>query len=249
MQVRGAHRAHVSNPCDHLAGVVATAPLVGDLRQSQLRAMPSPVATAVWAALDYPLAATLFVVAKLIHGSSRVTVEGAPPERPSIFVNFHRHQPLMQPIHGPHRRWMMVSRAPRSRFIVRYTRWMGMDVARGASGGGGREALAELAKALRDGASASIAVDGPAGPACKVKRGCIDLAQETGAPIVPIAYQCARGVETWRWDHALFPTPLDRVVVRYGPALDVAGLPLDEALRVVEEAMLVNGGSQRSTPP
>jgi lysophospholipid acyltransferase (LPLAT)-like uncharacterized protein len=209
--------------------------------------VPSPAANALWAALDYPLATTLFVIAKLIHGTSRVTEEGAPPECPSIFVNFHHHQPLMQPIHGPHRRWMMVSRAPPLRPVARYTRWMGMSVARGASGGGGREALTVLAKALRDGASVSIAVDGPAGPAYKVKRGCIDLAQETGAPIVPIAYECARGLETWRWDHASFPTPLDRVVVRYGPALDVAGLPLDEALRVVEEAMLANGGPRRST--
>ena len=42
---------------------------------------------------------------------------------------------------------------------------------------------------------------------------------------------------------------LDGVVVRYGPALDVAGLPIDEALRVVEEAMLANSGLRRFTPP
>jgi lysophospholipid acyltransferase (LPLAT)-like uncharacterized protein len=208
--------------------------------------MPSPVTNAIWTALDYPLAATLFVIAKVIHGSSRVTVEGHSPDRPSIFVNFHHHQPLMQPIHGPHRRIMMVSRAPPSRPIARYTRWMGMGVASGSSGGGGREALAELAKALRNGASVSIAVDGPAGPAYKVKRGCVDLSKETGAPIIPIAYECTRGVQTWRWDHALIPTPLDRIVVRYGPALDVAALPLDEALRLVEEAMLANGGPSRA---
>ncbi len=209
--------------------------------------MPSTaVANAVWAVLDFPLAATLFAMAKVTYGTSRVTVQGPCPNCPSIFVNFHHHQPLMQPTHGPHRRWMMVSRAPPLRPVARYTQWMGMSVARGASGGGGREALAELAKAVRDGASVSIAVDGPAGPAYKAKRGCVDLAQQTGAPIVPIAYECARGVQTWRWDHALLPTPFDRIVVRYGPALDVTGLPLDEALRRVEEAMLENGGP-RST--
>lgn len=196
------------------------------------------VVDAVWAALEVPLASMMFVTAKLVHGSSRVSVEGACPDRPSIFVNFHHHQPLMQLVHGPHRRWMMVSRAPPSRSIVRYTQWMGMGVARGSSGGGGRAALAQLAQALRGGASVSIAVDGPAGPAYKVKRGCVDLAQETGAPIVPVAYDCARGVQTWRWDRALIPTPFDRIVVRYGPALDVAGLRLDDGLRLVEEAML-----------
>jgi lysophospholipid acyltransferase (LPLAT)-like uncharacterized protein len=203
------------------------------------------VADAAWAALEVPLASVMFVTAKLVHASSRVSVEGACPDRPSIFVNFHHHQPMMQVVHGPRGRWMMISRAPRSRSIVRYTEWMGMGVARGASGGGGRAALAELAQALRDGASVSIAVDGPAGPAFKVKRGCVDLAQETGAPIVPVAYDCARGVQTWNWDHALIPTPFDRVVVRYGTALDVTGLALDDALRRVEEAMLVNGGPAR----
>jgi lysophospholipid acyltransferase (LPLAT)-like uncharacterized protein len=204
--------------------------------------MPTSVVDAAWAVLEVPLASMMFATAKLVQGTARVRVEGACPDRPAIFVNFHHHQPMMQVVHGPHRRWMMISRAPRSRSIARYTQWMGMSVARGASGGGGRAALAELATALRGGASVSIAVDGPAGPAFKVKRGCVDLAQETGAPIVPVAYDCARGVRTWNWDRALIPTPFDHVVVRYGPALDVAGQPLDDGLRLVEEAMLANAG-------
>ncbi len=120
---------------------------------------------------------------------------------------------------------------------------MGVHLARGATGDGGRQALDELSHALRRGESVSIAVDGPRGPAYKPRRGCVLLAQQTGAPIVPVSYRCARGIESPRWDRALFPTPFDRVVVRYGAPLDVSGLSESDALGRVEAAMLESMGT------
>ena len=189
----------------------------------------------VWAAAEWPLAAVLFGYTRTIEKTAQISVEGAPPDGPCILVNFHHHQPMMQLVHRG--RWMMVSRAPSLRPVARYANWMGVRTARGASGDGGREALNELAAVLRRGESVSIAVDGPAGPAYKPKRGCVVLTRETGAPIVPVSYRCARGLESPRWDRALFPTPFDRILVRYGAPLDVSDLPEDEALRRVESAM------------
>lgn len=210
--------------------------------------MPSLVSRLFWTVADWPLALVAYAGAQLVVRTSRVRVTGQVPVGPAVLVNFHHHQPMMQPIHGPHRRWMMVSRAPPLWPVARYSRWMGLRLARGATGDGGREALRELMEALRRGEAVSIAVDGPAGPVGKVKRGCVELAQATGAPIVPVAYECARGVRTWRWDRALFPTPFDRIEVRYGPPLDVSGLSVEEALRRTREAMLAHAVPPGAAP-
>lgn len=104
--------------------------------------------------------------------------------------------------HGQHRRWLMISPAPYMDAIAAYSRLAGLRVVRGASGDKGRAALAALADRLLHGESVFLAVDGPAGPPLKVKRGCIDLARATGAPIIPVAYTSRRGKHNLkRWDH------------------------------------------------
>lgn len=214
--------------------------------------MPSLASRLFWTLADWPLALAAYAYAQLVVRTSRVRVTGPVPAGAAVLVNFHHHQPMMQPIHGPHRRWMMVSRALPLRPVARYSRWLGLRLARGATGDGGREALRELMEALRRGEAVSIAVDGPAGPVGKVKRGCVELAQATGAPIVPIAYDCARGVRTWRWDRALFPTLFDRIDIRYGPPLDVSSLSVEEARRRTREAMLTHAappGIAELAPP
>ena len=35
-----------------------------------------------------------------------------------------------------------------------------------------------------------LAVDGPAGPAYRLRKGCLYLAQRTGMPIVPLSFVC-----------------------------------------------------------
>ena len=190
----------------------------------------------VWAAAEWPLAAALFSYSRLVEKTARWSTVGTPPARPAILVNFHHHQPLMQVVQRGN--WMMVSRAPELRPVARYCRWMGVHTARGSSGEGGRQALSELSQALRRRESVSIAVDGPRGPAYKAKRGCVLLAQETGAPIVPVSYHCARGIRSPRWDQALFATPFDRIIVCYGAPLDVAGLSEKDALDRVDAALL-----------
>ena len=51
--------------------------------------------------------------------------------------------------------------------------------------------------------------------AAQVKRGCYDLARETGAPIVLMSYTLAKGREdARRWDKRLLPNAFDAVRLR-----------------------------------
>ena len=47
----------------------------------------------------------------------------------------------------------------------------------------------DLPRPLRRGESAVLAVDGPAVPPFRVKRGCVELARSAAVPIIPVAYR------------------------------------------------------------
>ncbi len=108
----------------------------------------------------------------------------------------------------------MVSAAPYMAPIARMSRLLGLQLARGASGSHGREALNLLDLALSRGESVELAVDGPAGPVFRAKPGCVDLALRSGAPIIAVAYRASRALETpGRWDHQVFPLPFSSIEV------------------------------------
>ena len=189
----------------------------------------------LWRWLEWPIALAWWGYATLVRATSRVTVEGAPPEGAAIFVNWHRYQPFLIGHHGQHHRWMLVSPAPPLIPIARFCRLSGLRLVRGTSGDRGKQALEEMAAVIASGDSVTIAIDGPAGPRFQAKRGCADLSVRTGAPIVPVSYEVKRGgTLKWRWDHTLMPVPFDRIVVRYGAPI-ASRADADEILAAVHE--------------
>jgi lysophospholipid acyltransferase (LPLAT)-like uncharacterized protein len=141
--------------------------------------------------------------------------------------------------HGEKKRWLMVSSAPYMSSIALWCRMSGLRLARGSSGQGGAAALEILENVLKSGESVMLAVDGPAGPGFKVKRGCIDLAQRTGLPIIPVAYTCTRGREVKRrWDRMLMPRLFNSIQIKYGAPIFISQeQTIDQASLVVEQAL------------
>lgn len=191
----------------------------------------------LWTILGWPIGLALAGWARLVLATVRLEREGDfPLETPAIYVHWHRHLPLLVPLHGRAHRFMMISSAPYMAPIARWCELLGLRLVRGTSGAGGRHALAALARVLAEGGSVVLAVDGPGGPVFQAKSGCIDLARLTGAPIVPLAYVTRRPrTVRRRWDRMLLVLPFDRVTVRTGPVL----LLSDEidALNRVESAL------------
>jgi lysophospholipid acyltransferase (LPLAT)-like uncharacterized protein len=171
----------------------------------------------LWRLAEWPIALGWHAYASLLRLTSQVSVAGTPPGEPAIFVNWHRYQCFLILHHGAHRRWLLVSPAPAWAPVARFCRLSGLKLVRGASGDRGQHALDELSQVLGTGGSVTMAVDGPAGPGFQAKRGCADLSRRTGAPIIPVNFQCRRGVTLgWRWDRMIFPMPFDHIVIRYG---------------------------------
>jgi lysophospholipid acyltransferase (LPLAT)-like uncharacterized protein len=83
-------------------------------------------------------------------------------------------------------------------------------------------AVAQIRAALRGNALCATALDGPVGPARRVKATLIRLAAETGVEIVPVSVVATpRLVLGWRWDRREIPVPLARVVLAVGAPIAI----------------------------
>lgn len=191
----------------------------------------------VWSIAQWPIGLAWWAYWILVRSTSKISISGAAPEGAAIFVNFHRHQPVLIPHHGESRRWMLVSPAPVLAPVARFCLLSGLRLVRGTSRDRGKQALDELVQVIGSGGSVTMAVDGPAGPVFEVKRGCVELAQRTGAPIIPVSYSSRRGrTLEWRWDHTLLPVPFDEIHLRYGTPVDTSGA-LESAVENVRAAL------------
>lgn len=119
---------------------------------------------------------------------------------------------------------LMISRSTDGEIIAGVASRTGWDVVRGSSSRGGRDALAEMAERLNQGKVAAHIVDGPRGPAGKVKAGVIRLAQLGGAVISPFYARADRAWFFNSWDRFMIPKPFARVTLRFGDLFPVPPL-------------------------
>jgi len=104
---------------------------------------------------------------------------------------------------------------------------------------GARRATIRLLKAIKEGSSVGITVDGPVGPAFKVQKGVLFLSQKTGRPIIPLVARVSRGIVFNSWDRFTIPLPFskvtilegEKVYVRNTEEMDRFALKIEEELR------------------
>lgn len=81
----------------------------------------------------------------------------------------------------------------------------------------GEEALGELVRMVtHEKYNAAVSVDGPRGPIFSIKRGVIDLAESTGAPILTMSVATYPRITVPTWDRMPIPVPFAKVVYIYG---------------------------------
>lgn len=86
---------------------------------------------------------------------------------------------------------------------------------------GGKEAKDEMIDFLKAGLPGAVTVDGPSGPAHVVKPGIIEMARQSGAPIVPYFPMPARYWRFKSWDAFRLPKPFSRIDIHYGAPVHV----------------------------
>lgn len=139
--------------------------------------------------------------------------------KPVIFVFFHGRCTMLSPIikRAGLRAYCVASQHTDGRIMARLQRLFGLRAIYGSSSKGALSVLREGIRVIRDKkASICITVDGPSGPAMKVKDGALYFACMTGAPIVPCCFSSSRGFFLNRWDRFLVPGLFGTISVNIG---------------------------------
>lgn len=144
----------------------------------------------------------------------------------------------------------MVSKSVDGEFIDIPVHDLGFLSARGSSKKGGMEAKEEMAALVRKGHKASMTVDGPRGPRHQVKLGLIDIARQTGAPLLPVGFAYSKTkIFNKSWDRFRLPYPFSKIHFRFGPPINIPAhlslaelAPYQEKLRqdMLEQESMAN---------
>ena len=108
----------------------------------------------------------------------------------------------------------------------------------GSTGYGGQEAAKKLEFLLKEeGASTTIAVDGPKGPPKVAKKGALHMAVNTGFPLLPLKFFPSRFFTLGMWDKKKCPLPFGRILVRCSNPIYVTEENFEKAKEELENAL------------
>lgn len=139
---------------------------------------------------------------------------------------------------------VIVSRSGDGNPVTHLCESLGHTVARGSSRSKGRDKGGQAAKlamieALRSGLPGAVTVDGPRGPIYQVKPGIIDMARQTGLPIIPYLPMPRQYWSFSSWDRFRLPYPFTRIDVHYGEPIFVPESATDVQLAEYQERVRV----------
>lgn len=132
--------------------------------------------------------------------------------------------------------------------MTHYSREVGLKVLRSfgfevldASLGKQSQGVINFIKAIREGAPAMVAPDGPHGPIYEAKPGVIYMARKAEAAVTPIGFGFSRRVVGPNWDDFALPLPFSRVAMTVGepilPAEDSSEDSLARQSKLLEDRL------------
>jgi len=160
----------------------------------------------IWAA------ATLKAWMRLV----RTTLVGVEQTRgiPCAVALWHGDELALIPRFGHLRPTLLVSRSRDGESMARATQALGYRVTRGSSTRGGAGGLIALIRAVREGHTVVLTVDGPQGPRGVCKPGIVRIVQKTGVPLFPVGVAVShRYVFRRTWNQVYLPLPFSRQVI------------------------------------
>ena len=168
-------------------------------------------------------------ILRLLSTSWRVRVEGieildelAASKRRHILAFWHQHYITLFSLVRDRPVVVVTNQSQRGQIIADICHRNGMRTLQ-VGEGGSMATLESLERATADGHGLGIAVDGPLGPAGKVKRVVAHLAARLECPIVPISVSAhPKYVLTNRWDRLEIPHVFSRVSFVVGEPLKVS---------------------------
>ncbi|MBW1784393.1 MAG: lysophospholipid acyltransferase family protein [Deltaproteobacteria bacterium] len=129
-------------------------------------------------------------------------------------AHWHGDELALMPCFGHLALTILVSHSKDGEIMAKATRAMGYRVTRGSSTRGAVGGLIALIRAVKEGHTVVLAVDGPQGPRGVCKPGIIRIVQKTGAPLFPVGVAVShRFVFKKTWNQVYLPLPFSRRVI------------------------------------
>ena len=155
--------------------------------------------------------------------TSRITVLGEEEYRkareegrPVILIIWHNRLLLVPYFFRRRQITGLVSPSGDGEIIAQIGLGWGFRVVRGSGSHAMVRTWIEMKHRLKKGEELIIIPDGPRGPDKILKPGCLKLAQDTGALLVPWTYSASRKKRLKSWDRFLFFLPFSRIIALYG---------------------------------
>ncbi len=145
------------------------------------------------------------------------------PKEQFIFSMWHCHQCLVYGVEDKSKFYALISASNDGEIIAKAAESLNIMSVRGSTKRRGVAASLELIEKLKEGNSAAIMVDGPRGPAGKVKEGIINISKISEVPIVPVAWYSKN--KTFfsfnTWDKFKAPVGFCKTVALYGEPIHI----------------------------
>lgn len=154
------------------------------------------------------------------------------PKDKCIFALWHAHQCGLYALEEREKTTVMISNSADGEIIAQAGAAMGLNVVRGSHNRKGAAATIEMINAIKAGNNGAITIDGPRGPKHKVKKGIVEVARLTGAPIVPMSWYSPSPffLKFKTWDEFCFPLNCIKMKAIYGDPIYVPLNATDEEL-------------------
>jgi lysophospholipid acyltransferase (LPLAT)-like uncharacterized protein len=130
--------------------------------------------------------------------------------------------------HNPTGLAALVSASKDGAFLSRVLELFGVQPVRGSSSRRGAQAMLELTTWGERGYDLAITPDGPRGPCYQIADGVMSLAQLTGLPIVPLAFNLNWKICVKSWDRFQIPLPFASCEVMVGKPSSIPRSATDE---------------------
>ncbi|HEX4950706.1 MAG TPA: lysophospholipid acyltransferase family protein [Blastocatellia bacterium] len=170
----------------------------------------------------------LYWLIRVIGATLRFEVKGwehFSEDTPLVYCFWHNRIPIATYFWRNRGIVVMSSRSFDSEYIARFIQRFGYGAARGSSTRGGKAALIQMIRAVREGKSAAFTVDGPRGPIYEAKPGAVLLAAKSNAALLPFSISMNRYWQLPSWDKIQIPKPFARVAVVIGKQIQVEDDP------------------------
>jgi lysophospholipid acyltransferase (LPLAT)-like uncharacterized protein len=122
--------------------------------------------------------------------------------------------------------------------IAKTLEYFKFETIRGSSTRGGAKALIQSIKELKNGYDLGITPDGPKGPRHEVADGIVVMAQKAGVKIVLVEIKPSSFWQLSSWDRFVIPKPFGTIHYYISELIDVSGMELESAKRLIKEGLL-----------